>query len=111
MTLQQHTRILGFAHLAYGTVLALFAGMLGIFLGRGNTIWDSNFALMFFLLAILYPLAFLATGYGVLFDKPWVKITAIVSVVLSITVFPVGTVLAAYTLWYCFGGGGQNFSF
>jgi hypothetical protein len=107
MASQQHSKILCIAHLAYGTVIAIpLIGWLALSSSSGM-----GFGSGIIILFMAYPLPFLITAYGVLHDTSWARAAAVVSVILSIMAFPVGTLLAAYTLWYLFGGGDQKLSF
>jgi|SRR5918911_2177304 hypothetical protein len=111
MTSQQHAKTLCIAHLAYGTVVAIPFIIWAAVLSSSNVGISSNTAILLLLMTIGYPLPFMITAYGVLHDKSWARVAAVVSVVLSIMAFPVGTLLACYTLWYFFGGGDQKLSF
>jgi hypothetical protein len=111
MTSQQHARMLSIAHLAYGSVLLLFMSLIGMLSSVPDDRVNASVVIVFLIVAIGYPLPFLLTGYAIVVDKPWARAAAVISIVLSIMAFPVGTALAVYTIWYFFGGGEQKLRF
>jgi len=65
-------------------------------------------SLVFVLLANLaLTVPFFAVARGLSRRREWPKIVALLTVLLSILVFPFGTALSVYTLWYFFAGPGR----
>jgi hypothetical protein len=112
-------------HLAYGAVsalgvLAVAAAIIGTigfaalsrylipdqsgWLLGGILLVEVIASLVLMIVAMAICLPFLATGYALLKKKSWVKYSAIAAIVVSITAFPVGTILSAYTIWHLFSG-------
>lgn len=50
---------------------------------------------------------FFAVAHGLRRQRGWTKLVAVVTVLLSILVFPFGTALSVYTMWYFFAGPGR----
>ena len=66
-------------------------------------------SLVFVLLANLaLTVPFFAVARGLSRRRQWTKYVALLTVALSVLVFPFGTALSAYTLWYFFAGPGQT---
>jgi hypothetical protein len=47
-----------------------------------------------------FCLLFLATGYGLWIGKQWARVSAIALAVLTLLIFPLGTVIGALILWH-----------
>ncbi|MEW6209204.1 MAG: hypothetical protein AB1631_12610 [Acidobacteriota bacterium] len=60
------------------------------------------------MLGVIFTLPFFATARAIRRNRPWLKLTGVVAVLLSIMVFPFGTALSFYTLWYIFAGPGSR---
>ena len=51
----------------------------------------------------------LSTTYGLLRRRPWGRVLALVSAVLFVWLFPLGTALAVYVWWFLHSEGGKQF--
>jgi len=47
-------------------------------------------------------------GYGLLKQKPWARIAAIIGAVTAAMSFPIGTAVCAYTFWFLFSEPGKS---
>ena len=57
----------------------------------------------------LLLMAFLiSTAYGLLRRRPWGRVLALVSTILFIWLFPLGTALAIYSWWFLHSEGGKQ---
>ena len=74
--------------------------------GRKSADAAERLAWMLFVLPL--PLVQLLTAYGVYKIKRWGRILALLSCALYVLVFPLGTLLAAYTWWALFGENGRR---
>ena len=116
-TPEQHNKYLAYAHLAYGTLSALFTlGILVMFgvmffaIARapvessGPSPLPPAFFLIFWLIfAAMYAsftIPSFVAGYALLKRKRWAKIASIIAGVLAAAFFPIGTALCVYTLWF-----------
>ncbi len=108
MTGQDHARTLGFCLLAYGTFTALMLALQGSFAARiGIDLTSGIFKWIY--LCLLVSIASVAiAAYTILLGKTWARIAGVVASIFLIVQFPVGTIIAAYTLWYLFGVGNQR---
>jgi uncharacterized BrkB/YihY/UPF0761 family membrane protein len=113
-TPEQHNKYLAFAHLAYGTITALFTlGFLvmfgAMFFAISRSPAEANgpppaFFLIFWLFFAAVYAAFtipsFIAGYALLKRKPWAKIASIIAGVIAAALFPIGTAVCVYTLWF-----------
>lgn len=121
MTPEQHNKYLAYAHLAYGTLTALFTlailAMFGaMFFAIRNAPVENNapppaFFLFFWLFFAAMYAAFtipsFIAGYALLKHKPWAKIASIIGGVIAAMFFPIGTAVCVYTLWFLFSEPGK----
>ena len=125
MTALEHSRYLAvgfgiFAALFGFTFLLLMLVSLGVFVALGisfaNETGDANqagfgilggaFAVTFYLVLGLLLVLPTATASRKLWKRrPGARAWAIVAAILVVWTFPVGTFLAIYALWFCFGVG------
>jgi hypothetical protein len=125
MTATEHTKYLAvgfgiFAALFGLTFLLLMLVSLGVFVALGisfaNETGDANqagfgilggaFAVIFYLVLGLLLVLPTATASRKLWKRrPGARGWAIVAAILVVWTFPVGTFLAIYALWFCFGVG------
>jgi hypothetical protein len=111
MKTEQHSKILGFALIAYG--LQFFFPAINQLTSINRSFLDiySEVDFRLFLDASFYQffsniflfLVSLASGILIIIFKNRIKYLAVLFVFLLITVFPLGTILSFYTLWYLFG--------
>lgn len=122
MTTEEHNRTLGILHLVYGGFHALIVllmivvfGIMGLSIGAsgGRNAPEVATAMMvfwgvfsIFMIALSVP-SFVA-GYGLLKQKSWTKIWAMIAGGLAGLSFPLGTALCVYTFWFMFGNGGKE---
>jgi hypothetical protein len=111
MTKQEHIRLLGWLHLAYGALILLGAvlGLLGSLLG-GIFSFDfvdflvgSVVGVVVMVCMALFSLPSLAAGKGLLEGKGWARVLAMVMGALAFFSFPIGTALCVYTFWVLWG--------
>jgi hypothetical protein len=55
-------------------------------------------------IALVFVSPFFLTAYAIRRGRSWGTLWAIVAIILSITVFPFGTILALFTGWYLLSG-------
>jgi hypothetical protein len=123
LTPEQHSKYLGWSHIAYGGFFALLFGLFMVFFGLGMLAGILNgpggagpplfmfvFMMLFFtvMLAATTLPAFIA-GYGLLKGRKWAKVWAIISAVLAGGQFPMGTAVTVYTFWFLFSEPGKQY--
>ena len=128
MTAVEHTRYLAigfgiFAGLLGFTFLLLMLVSLGVFVALGisfaNETGDANqagvgilggaFALFFYLaLGLLLVLPTAVASRKLWKRRPNARIWTVISAILIVFFFPVGTFLAIYALWFCFSAQGRD---
>jgi hypothetical protein len=123
MTNEQHNKILGIMHLAYGALNGLVMLLIGIFFivlvpvlregpGRGDgmpLIIFFFFISMITLLGLFYSVPSLVAGYALLKRKSWARLAAIIGSVFAGMNVPLGTALCVYSLWFLFGQGARMY--
>jgi hypothetical protein len=123
LTPEQHSKYLGWSHIAYGAFFALLFGLAMLFFGgsmiaamlsqpgaAGPPVFIMVVMMLFFtvmLMATTLP-AFVA-GYGLLKGRKWARIWAIISAVLAGGQFPMGTAVTVYTFWFLFSEPGKQY--
>jgi hypothetical protein len=115
-TSEQHNKYLAWAHLAYGTLSAVFTlgfllmfGSVFVFVARAPL---ENSApppppAFFFIFLLFFGVFYAAlalpsfvAGYALLKRKPWARIASIIAGVVAAMFFPIGTAICVYTLWF-----------
>ncbi len=125
MTPEEHNKYVGYAHLGYGIlsmIMLLGLGLFYVFIIFGVFFFDPKlngnplpgvFIVIFILGVIFFSMLFslpsLIAGYGHLKNKTWSKVWTIVAAVLCASSFPLGTLIAVYSLWFTFGEEGRRF--
>ncbi|HEX8141683.1 MAG TPA: hypothetical protein VF553_03750 [Pyrinomonadaceae bacterium] len=119
MTNEEHNRMLGIMHLAYGglhgLIMLLIAVLFAVFVpvvsdgvgtrdGMPLTIY-AIFLTLISLAALFYAVPSLVAGYALLKRKPWARLAGIIASVLAGMNVPLGTALCVYSLWFFFGQG------
>ncbi len=102
-----HLRLVAFGNIAVGALSALvgfflmFAfGLFGVVSGdAGVAIALGTFGLVLGVFLALLSLPQLVGGIGLLARKNWARYLLIVTSAFGLFAFPVGTVLAGYSLW------------
>ena len=114
--METHVKVLGALNIAFGAMGTFGALILGFIFGGAATavgasgdpeaavalpiIGITGVALVAFLVA--WSLPGLIIGIGLLRLRPWARIAGIVVALLSLIVFPLGTILGVYGLWVLF---------
>lgn len=115
MTPEEHNKYLGISHLVYGgMILALMIFIMIFFaIAMAGAPGGPPFAvvgIMWVFIGAIYGLMTvpsLVAGYGLLKQRPWAKIAAIVAGVTAAMQFPIGTAVCAYTFWFLFSEPGK----
>jgi hypothetical protein len=115
ITPKQHSKILGFAFIAYSLQFSIKALDVPLFLIRGfpqpeyvpfslylTLPFSSSFSPFWnFLIGLLSGILIIYSK-GIISSKDKVKYLSLLFVFLNLNIFPVGTILSFYTLWYLF---------
>ena len=124
MTAKDHNKIIGILFLIQGglglfgiLIAVLMFGVMGVAMvgsannGEGAIIGAvfSGLGIGILIAAAIFLLPAFAAGYGMLKEKRWAKIWAIIAACLVLLSFPLGTALGVYTLWFLFGDQGKSF--
>lgn len=121
MTPEDHNRTLGILHLIYGGFMTLMMLAVTVFYGFIIALLTSSrelppdfpvgflvaFMGLFVGIYLLFGVASLVAGYGMLKRKSWARLMSIISAVVASMNVPFGTALCVYTLWFVFGEGRQ----
>ncbi len=110
---QDHNKLLGILHLAYGGLNTLVALIVVVVFGLASVFSREPvlFLVMMLVSLIVYTLLILPSliaGYGLLKQKRWAKLFAMISAVLAAINFPHGTALCVYTFWFLTGDMGKE---
>jgi hypothetical protein len=119
---EEHNKMLGIMHLAYGGMhLVSLVMMVFVFLIIGVTLPFSSSGsdpspLAFFgilgivigAISLIMTIPPLVAGYGFLKRKQWSKVAGAISAVLALINIPMGTALGVYTFWFLFGEKGRQ---
>ena len=102
-----HIRVVGWLHIVGAFMLVAAGGFLFLFfagMGAGaddpeafRILGAIGFALIVFMILMSVP--GLVAGYGILKRRSWARVIGIVVGALDLPLFPIGTVVGAYTLW------------
>jgi hypothetical protein len=107
MSPRDHNRTVGIAHGLVGA-LALTGLVVAAVLEARRRPSDAAERLAWVLYVLPLPLLQLFTAYSVFTIKRWGRTLALVFSVLYVLVFPLGTLLAAYTWWVLYGETGRQ---
>jgi multisubunit Na+/H+ antiporter MnhB subunit len=107
MTPRAHNRMVGILHGLVGA-LVLTGLAVAALLEGGRRPADAAQRLAWVLFVLPLPLLQLLTAYGVYTVKRWGRTLALLSCALYVFVFPLGTLLAAYTWWALYGESGRQ---
>lgn len=116
MTAEEHNKYLAYSHFAYGVLTLLFTfGFLAIFSVMIFTIPntpaaqgpppppDAFFAMFLIFFGLIYvgiTVPSFVAGYALIKHKSWARVASIIAGVLAGMVFPIGTAVCVYTLWF-----------
>ena len=121
--MEQHVKILGILHIAFGClgmllalgILLLFGGIAGL-IGATDYSPDAHISIpivggigafiFFFLMLISLP--GIIAGIGLLQFRPWARILTIVLSALDLIHVPFGTALGVYGLWVLLSDGSER---
>jgi hypothetical protein len=118
--METHAKILGILNIVCGVIGLLGAVVLGLVFTAGAVgasgdddaavalpiIGLTGMALVLVTVAMSMPAVII--GWGLYTLRPWARIAGIVLAILSLMVFPLGTVLGVYGLWVLFSGEGAR---
>ncbi len=120
--METHVRVLGVLNILAGAVGLCFALMLFVVCGTaagavgvsGDP--DATFALPIIgltgtalvVFSVLMSMPAVIIGYGLYRFRPWARIAGIVLAIVSLTMFPFGTLLGVYGLWVLFSKDGER---
>ena len=120
--METHVKVLGILNVVSGlfglcgalVLMAVFGGTAGVIAVDGDPdaaialpiIGLTGFALVMF--AVIMSLPALIIGYGLYRFRPWARIAGIVLSIVSLIVFPFGTLLGVYGLWVLFSKEGER---
>lgn len=122
MNTEEHNKTIGILHLVYGGLHILIMLAMSLFLvplfllepttGRPADAAGAAFMTMIFVFIGIFSLIFsipsFVAGIGLLKQKSWAKIWAMIAGGLAGMSFPIGTALCVYTFWFLFSGGGKE---
>jgi hypothetical protein len=114
--METHVKVLGILNIISGAfglcgallLMVVFGGTAGLVAMDGDPdaaialpiLGLTGFAVVVF--AVLMSLPAVIVGYGLYRLRPWARIAGIVLSIVSLIVFPFGTVLGVYGLWVLF---------
>lgn len=107
MTPRDHNRTVGILHGLVGTLILTGLAIAAVIDG-GRRPADAAERLSWMLFVLPLPLFQLLTAYGVYTIRRWGRTLALLSCALYVFVFPLGTLLAAYTWWALNGESGRQ---
>jgi hypothetical protein len=107
MTPHDHNRTLSLLHGLIGVLALTGLAVAAAFEARRRP--SDAFERLGWLLYLLpLPLLQLLTAYGLLSARKWGRVLALILCVLYVWVFPLGTLLAAYTWWFMHSAGARQ---
>lgn len=107
MSPRDHNRTLGIIHGLLGALM-LTGLAVAVVLETRRRPSDAAERLRWMLYVLPLPLLQLLTAYGVFMFRRWGRTLALSLCVLYAWVFPLGTLLAAYTWWVLYGETGRR---
>lgn len=116
MTKHDHVKVLGYLHIARGAIVLLLgiAGFI-VLTGIGVISGDSTafgvlgvIAMIVLALMGLLAVPSVIAGIGLLMQKEWGRILALVVGILSLIDIPLGTALGVYTIWVLMDADGRQ---
>jgi glycerol uptake facilitator-like aquaporin len=99
MTPRDHNRTLGIIHGLLGVLVLVGLAVTAVSEASRHPA-DVPERLRWMLYVLSLPLFQLLTGFGLLKARRWGRILAFVLSVVYVWVFPLGTLLAIYTVWF-----------
>jgi zinc transporter ZupT len=69
---------------------------------------DDSFLQIMIPIALLFAIILLSTAYGLFRKRRWARISTLILAVVFVWLFPLGTILAAYSWWFMQSEGGKQ---
>jgi hypothetical protein len=107
MTPSDHNRTLGVIHTLLGALILVGLAVAAVSEARRHPA-DALERLRWMLYVLPLPLLQLLASFGLLMTKRWSRVLAFVLSVVYVWVFPLGTLLAVYTVWFLQGEGARQ---
>jgi hypothetical protein len=107
MTPRDHNRTVGILHGLVGALVLIGLTVAAVLEARRRPS-DAVGRLAWMLYVVPLPLLQLLTAYGVYAIKRWGRTLALLFSIPYVLVFPLGTLLAAYTWWVLYGETGRR---
>jgi glycerol uptake facilitator-like aquaporin len=107
MTPSDHNRTLGVIHALLGALVLMGLVVAAISEVRRHPAEVSE-RLPWMLYVLPLPLLQLLTGFGLLKTRRWGRVLAFVLSAVYVWLFPLGTLLAVYTVWFLQGEGARQ---
>jgi hypothetical protein len=107
MTPSDHNRTLGIIHGLLGALVLLGLAVAAVSEARRHPA-DALESLRWMLYVLPLPLLQLLAGFGLLKTRRWGRVLAFVLSAIYVWLFPLGTLLAVYTVWFLQGGGARQ---
>ncbi len=107
MTPRDHNRMLGIIHGLLGALVLVGLAVAAISESRRHPA-DALERLRWMLYVLPLPLIQLLTGFGLLRTRRWGRVLAFVLSVVYVWVFPLGTLLAVYNVWFLQSDGARH---
>jgi hypothetical protein len=107
MTPRDHNKTVSIAHGLVG-VFVLMGLIIAAVLEARRRPSDVAERLSWILFALPLPFLQLSTAYGLFVRRKWSRVLGLLLSVLYVFIFPLGTLLAAYTWWFLQSEGGRR---
>lgn len=121
MSPEDHNKLLAWGHIAYAsffTLMGLMFGAMFALVGVGMALdpkVPNDFPGAFFgLMGVFFGLFYIAmaapsfvAGIGLLKQKSWAKVWAMIAGAIAAMSFPIGTAVCVYTFWFVFSDPGK----
>lgn len=107
MTPRDHNRTLGIIHGLLGTLVLVGLAVGAISEARRHPA-DAVERLRWMLYVLPLPLIQLLASFGLVKTMRWGRVLAFVLSVVYVVLFPLGTLLAVYTVWFLQSEGGRQ---
>lgn len=120
--METHAKVLGILNIVSGVlgllvallVMAVFGGVTGLVAADGDSdaalavpiIGVTGIALVLFIVITSLPAVII--GYGLYRKQPWSRVAGIALSIISLIMFPFGTLLGVYGLWVLCSADGQR---
>ncbi len=113
MPIDTHVRVAAWLHIVLGAIAACAIGLFGLLFGGfgvfaaaaahgqdgGILAWLASFGIVLFLFLMAFPVLEIVGAVMLLGGSPAGKVITIVFSILGLIGFPVGTIVAVYSLW------------